>query len=156
MATAYDDGALLQAHLADLIEKRASGDHLRCWFPACGTGDDAYGTAMWLADIVGRDFCERYIKIFATDTSADDAGRSARRTISEKRLSKLSPKLPNILSKTANMRRSSRSIRGMMVFAQHDLLCDPPISRLDLIRCNLVSSSLDESREKASRRLVPL
>jgi len=141
VASGEEEGALLQAHLAGLTKGRKSEKPLRCWVPACGTGGDAYGTAMWLADIEGGDVCQESIKVFATDANLDELAVAQTGRVPKGALQDV-PKSTVHLVQDGQYMKVSRALRSLMVFAEHDLLCDPPISRLDLIRCNLFSQSL--------------
>ncbi|MEQ1659187.1 MAG: CheR family methyltransferase, partial [Hylemonella sp.] len=47
----------------------------------------------------------------------------------------------------------SKSIRDMLVFSEHDLIKDPPFSRLDLISCRNLLIYLDKDQQ---RRLITL
>ncbi len=103
---------------------------------------------MWLADIAGGESCQRRIKVFATDASAGNLA-AARTGRFPKGALQNGPETNEHRIEDGQYVKISRAVRDMMVFAEHDLLCDPPISRLDLIRCNLDSASLIGAKKES-------
>ena len=111
---------------------------IRVWTPACATGEESYSIAMMLQqelDLAGR---KREIQIFATDVN-DRALERAREgmypasiaaDVPADYVKKFFAPSENGLSVTV-----AKEIRQHIVFAKHDLLTDPPFSRLDLIIC---------------------
>ena len=111
---------------------------IRVWTPACATGEEPYSIAMMLQqelDLAGK---KREIQIFATDVN-DRALERAREGIYPASIAadvpadymkKFFTSSENGQSVTAN-----KEIRQHIVFAKHDLLTDPPFSRLDLVIC---------------------
>jgi two-component system CheB/CheR fusion protein len=114
---------------------RADGT-LRVWVPACATGEEAYSIAMLLAEHARTLVSPPAVQVFATDLD-EDAIRVARdglypdtiaADVSEERLRRF-------FVREHHGWRVRRELREQVLFAEHDLLKDPPFSRLDLVSC---------------------
>jgi two-component system CheB/CheR fusion protein len=114
---------------------RADGT-LRVWVPACATGEEAYSIAMLLAEHARAHPSPPAVQVFATDLD-EEAIRVARdglypdtiaADVSEERLRRF-------FTREHHGWRVRRELREQVLFAEHDLLKDPPFSRLDLVSC---------------------
>jgi two-component system CheB/CheR fusion protein len=127
--------ALAEKHLAQIFEQRENKD-VRMWVAGCSTGEEAYTLAMICADWMER-YGERFdVKIFATDIDRDAISRAGAGVFPESVAADLSPRLlTKYFSRRGDRFQIVRSIREMVVFAQHNLLTDPPFTNLDLVTC---------------------
>ncbi|MFP4681032.1 MAG: PAS domain S-box protein [Chitinispirillaceae bacterium] len=112
-------------------------DPVRIWTPGCATGEEAYSIAMLLQrelDAAGK---KRAVQIFATDICEEflRQGRTGRYT--EENLEGLCEEYAADFFEHTDKREFTvcRGIRENVVFAKHNVLCDPPFSRMDLIIC---------------------
>ena len=128
---------LRKAILPQLLKSKSSEDQIRIWIPACSTGEEAYSLAIILTELQEESGSKVPIQIFGTDLS-EVAISKARlgvysaadlADIPEMRLSKFFMRAEN------NNYRVDKRIRDLCVFAQHNVLKDPPFSRLDLVSC---------------------
>jgi two-component system, chemotaxis family, CheB/CheR fusion protein len=119
-----------------LFAGKEPNDSVRVWVPACATGEEAYSFAMLLLEHASRIECPPSFQVFACDLD-EEAIRTARAghypetiaaDVSEERLRRF-------FVKERIGYRVRREIREMVLFAAHDLLKDPPFSRMDLISC---------------------
>ncbi len=111
-------------------------DPIRVWVAGCATGEEAYSIAILLREGVARTNSRRPIQIFATDI--DDRAIEAARAglylgsiasdLSAERLER------NFITENGHYRVSG-DIRETCLFSVHDLVKDPPFSRLDLVVC---------------------
>jgi two-component system CheB/CheR fusion protein len=113
-----------------------SSDPIRVWVAGCATGEEAYSIAILLKEALHRADSRRRVQIFATDL--DDRAIAAARaglylgTIA----SDLSPeRLERNFVKEDGGYRVAKDIREMCLFSTHDLVKDPPFSRIDLVSC---------------------
>ena len=125
---------------------------IRVWTPACATGEEPYSIAMMLQqelDLAGK---KREIQVFATDVNDRALERAREGTypasiaadVPADYIKKFFTSSENGLSVTVN-----KEIRQHIVFAKHDLLTDPPFSRLDLVICrNLLIYLEADAQEK--------
>lgn len=130
---AYD--RLSTKWLPELISKKDDRD-LRLWVVGCSTGEEAYSLA-----IVCRECLEQYdrsldVKIFATDVDQNAIIQAGSGIYPESIAAELSPRLLNkYFFRRDEHFQIVRNIREMVVFAQHNLIKDPPFTSIDLISC---------------------
>ena len=145
-----------QSTLPALLEERSSGRELRAWCVGCSTGEEAYSLAIVFRETIERlpDAGNFKLQIFASDINPDaiafarqgDYPAAISDTVSEERLARF-------FTRTANGYRVNEEIRSMILFAQHDVILDPPFSRLDLIICRNLLIYFDANLQ---RKLLPL
>ncbi len=130
-SSAFD--ALTDAVIAPLARSPAP---IRIWVPACSTGQEAYSIAMLARHYLDRNGLDTVTRIFATDldAAAIETARAGRYPESERK------DIPDHLAmaylrQEASGFRVKKRLREMVVFGVHDLLGDPPYSRMDLISC---------------------
>ncbi len=120
-----------------LIREPASAP-LRIWTPACSTGEESYSIAIMLCDELSRMQSARDFQVFATDIN-DKALGIARRGEYSAYLENDLPAGYRHAYFTSNADGSittiNKEVRDHLIFARHDLLADPPFSKLDLIMC---------------------
>ena len=123
--------------LTPLVAECDNGASIRLWVPACATGEEAYTLAMLLAtraEAAGKQFD---IKVFATDGREDNLTVARAGIYSEAAVAPIPPPLleRHFDRMDDGSYRVVEDLRGMVVFAAHNLLRDPPFSRIDLISC---------------------
>ena len=122
--------------LAKIIESKAPSDIIRVWVPACSTGQEAYSLAMLMVEVLGEKMATTNIQIFATDLSETAINKARIGIYSKDEVVDVPPKrLQQFFTKIDGSHRIIKSIRDLCVFAKHNVLKDPPFSRLDLISC---------------------
>jgi two-component system CheB/CheR fusion protein len=117
-----------------LVEARAPNDPIRIWSTGCSTGEEAYTLAILLAEAVGDEAFKQRVKIYATDVddSALGAGRAAAYTLAQ--LEPVPEALRTKYFEAQNGVYSFRpDLRRSVIFGRHDLVQDPPISRIDFL-----------------------
>lgn len=123
--------------LPNLIQRRSASNPVRVWIAGCSTGEEAYSLAILLIDAFTKADLKPFLQIFATDVE-EDALAVARTGLygedSVKGLSEL--RLKTYFNKEAGgSYRIAKSVRESIVFAVHNLISDPPFSKLDLVVC---------------------
>lgn len=119
-----------------LLKRKKAGESLRIWVPACATGEEAYSIAMMLLEIKESQTANIPIQIFATDLSEQAIGKARVGVYTKQELETVSPKrIQRFFTKADGSFRVNKAVRDMCVFAPHNILRDPPFSRLDFISC---------------------
>jgi two-component system, chemotaxis family, CheB/CheR fusion protein len=119
-----------------LLQRKKNGDYLRLWVPACATGEEAYSLAIMLLEIQESKITNIPVQIFATDLSDHAIGKARIGIYTQQELETVSPRrIQRFFTKTEGGFRVNKAVRDMCVFAQHNILRDPPFSRLDFISC---------------------
>ena len=140
--------ALEQIVIPDLLARRRA-DGGRVWVPGCASGEEAYSIAML--------FCEQsrelprppQIQVFATDIDASALAEARRgqytaavdRQVSAERLARFFTKRGDAYSVT-------KALRDLCIFTEHDLVKDPPFSRMDLVSCRNLLIYLEPALQK--------
>ncbi|MDB5209927.1 MAG: domain S-box protein, partial [Sediminibacterium sp.] len=132
-----------------LLKRKKTGESLRIWIPACDTGEEAYSIAMMLLEIQESKTINTPVQIFATDLS-ENAIRKARIGVYTKQeLETVSPKrIQRFFTKSDGNFRVNKAVRDICVFAPHNILRDPPFSRLDFISCCNLFIYFDTAAQK--------
>ncbi|MCG7984087.1 MAG: PAS domain-containing protein [Candidatus Thiodiazotropha lotti] len=119
-----------------LQENRPLDASIRIWVPGCSMGQEAYSIAMTLLEYLGDSAADYPIQIFGSDIdeSAVEKARSGiyPETI-EDELSQV--RLQRYFHKVSGGYQVNKQLREMCVFAVHNVIKDPPFSRIDLISC---------------------
>src|SRR5215469_13168914 len=129
--------ALATQVIPALISTKSSEEPLRVWSAGTASGEEAYSLAVLLADALGEDRFRRIVKIYATDAdneALNDArhGRYPERQLVEAFGDERAHRFFEVESGYGVFRSE---LRRTLIFGRHDLVQDPPISRIDLITC---------------------
>ncbi|EOR95598.1 Chemotaxis protein methyltransferase CheR [Arcticibacter svalbardensis MN12-7] len=131
--------SLCNTILPALISKKNEQETLRIWVAGCATGQEAYSIAICVKEYLGSRTETMKIQIFATDISEPAITRARSGLYRSTEMSGMSPdRLKLYFTETDGSYQISKEIRDLCVFAQHNLLTDPPFSRMDLISCRNV------------------
>ncbi|QAZ66584.1 PAS domain S-box protein [Solidesulfovibrio carbinolicus] len=122
--------------LPDILGRLEPGEVMRVWAAACSTGEEAYSLAMLLAERPEVRQGRRAIKLFATDIDAKALETARRGVYHARHAAVLSPARREAFCRpSGDACQMARQLRESMVFAQHNLLRDPPFLGMDLIVC---------------------
>ncbi len=135
----YDRG---YAQLAEAIETHLLADRhnetpLRIWVPGCATGEEAYSIAIALAELFAARGMSPAFTIFASDIDAQ-AIDIARRGVYPASIAEqlCDSQLARYFEPVGRGQyRFRHALRERIVFAEHNVVADPPYSRLDMISC---------------------
>ncbi len=133
-----------------LMRARAPGDEVRVWVPACASGEESYSVAILLQEYANTLQHPPRLQIFASDINdaALAVGRAAVYPLSIA-ADIAEPRLLAFFEKDARGRYRVRpAVRETVVFAHHNVLGDPPFSRLDLICCRNLLIYLDRTAQE--------
>jgi len=143
--------------LPALMTRRAADDTgLRAWVVGCSTGEEAFSLAMAFTEaaeaVPGGSTCK--LHVFATDLSADAIAVARSGLYPATIAHDMSPeRLARFFSERAGGFLINKDIREMVLFAQHDVILDPPFTRLDFLSCRNLMIYFGTALQQ---RLVPL
>ena len=130
--------------LPQLVENKLTSEPLRIWVPACSTGQEAYSIAMLLLEVLGERASSLTIQLFATDLSQSAVTKARLGSYTRGEVMDVSPRrLQRFFTKVDDHYRINKTVRDLCVFAPHNLLKDPPFSRLNFISCRNLLIYLD-------------
>lgn len=111
-------------------------EEVRLWVAACSTGEEAYTLAMLLAEYREKSNNFFKIKIFATDIDQRAIEKASLGLYPESIVADVPPELLNkyFIRREDNF-QIVQKIREMVVFAQHNLLKDPPFTNISILSC---------------------
>jgi two-component system CheB/CheR fusion protein len=128
--------ALERDVIPKIFEESGENEQIRAWSIACATGEEAYSLAMLLADQNALSPKPRPIQVFASDIDERAINTARRGLYPESIITDVAPtRLRQYFSKENRHYAVSKAIRDQVLFASHNLLRDPPFSRLHLICC---------------------
>ena len=132
-----------------ILKTKAGNEKFRIWIPACATGEEAYSIAMIIMEIQEANGSNIPVQIFATDLSAQAIARARIGEYDNNEIKMVSPKrLQRFYTKSGSKYRIAKLVRDMCVFAPHNILGDPPFSRVDFISCCNLFIYLDNTAQK--------
>jgi two-component system, chemotaxis family, CheB/CheR fusion protein len=122
--------------LPRILDKKKSGDVIKIWVTACSTGEEAYSLAILVHEHLKLTGEDPEVKIFATDVDKEAINFASKGMYSEKIANDVSPqRLDAYFVKEGKHYCINQNIRKMVIFAHHNILKDPPFSKIDLISC---------------------
>jgi two-component system CheB/CheR fusion protein len=131
--------ALSHRVFPQLVENRSAKAPIRLWVSGCATGEEAYSLAICLVEFLEQAKSNVPIQLFSSDINSDSVERARRGFYPENISADVTPqRLQRYFTRTGEGYRINKDIRERCVFATHDLIKDPPYSRLDLITCRNV------------------
>jgi two-component system, chemotaxis family, CheB/CheR fusion protein len=126
----------LASRVPALFEGKDPKDSVRVWVVGCATGEEAYSVAMVLAEHAATIPDPPRIQMFATDIDEHGYAWARAALYPADAVANISPaRLARFFTKEAGGYRVAKSLRELVLFAGHNVLHDPPFSRLDLISC---------------------
>lgn len=122
--------------IPELFKDRAAGDEVRAWVAACASGEEAYSLAMLLADQSAQMESPPAFQVFASDIDDDAIGVARAGAYPGSIITDVTPtRLRQYFKREDSRYRIRKALRDRILFASHNLLRDPPFSRLDMISC---------------------
>jgi two-component system CheB/CheR fusion protein len=126
--------ALTTEVLPRVLSGRRDGSPLRIWMPGCTGGQQAYSLAIFLLDYLEKQGITLPVQLFATDLNKAAIDRARIGIYDPGELTQISSRRKKkYFVKRPDGMHVSNAIREMCVFATHNLLKDPPFSRVDII-----------------------
>jgi two-component system CheB/CheR fusion protein len=117
-----------------IVESREPADPIRIWSTGCSTGEEAYTLAMLFAEAVGEEAFKQRVKIYATDVDDGALGTGRTAAYSPAQLEPVPEQLREKYFEAQNGGYGFRpDLRRSVIFGRHDLVQDPPISRIDFL-----------------------
>jgi len=140
--------------LPDLIARRSEHESFRVWAAGCATGEEVYSIVILVMECLDELGIRRDIQVFGTDLDHTSIEKAREGVYPENIAADLSlERLKDFFEKENTNYRVRRAVREPVVFAAHNLLKDPPFSRLDLLVCRNLLIYLEP---KAQKKLLPL
>jgi two-component system, chemotaxis family, CheB/CheR fusion protein len=132
-----------------LFEGKDADGFVRVWVSGCATGEEAYSLAILLREHVATLAAPPQVQVFATDIDVQALETARQALYPEGIATQISPeRLERFFVRHGNMYQVSREIRDLCLFSLHNLIADPPFSRLDLVSCRNLLIYLESELQK--------
>lgn len=140
--------------IPSLFENKAPDDEVRVWVAGCATGEEAYSLAILLHEYARTLEAPPSIQVFATDVDTEGLA-TARAGVYPPTIAAdvPAPRLDRFFQQEDDQYRVTPSLRNSVVFAEHNLIEDPPFSNLDLVCCRNLLIYLDQTLQEYVFRL---
>jgi two-component system, chemotaxis family, CheB/CheR fusion protein len=141
--------ALKTQVIPSLFDGRDPNETIRVWIPGCATGEEAYSVSMLLLEEASRRDVRPSIQVFGSDLDVRALGlaregrypASIETDVSEERLRRF-------FTREGDGYRVRQELRDVVLFSVHDMLKDPPFSRVDFVSCRNVLIYLDRELQE--------
>ena len=137
-----------------LLQDRSPQDPIRVWVLGCATGEEAYSLAIALTEYISDSGARVPLMVYATDLNNIGIERARSGLYPKSIANEISPeRLRRFFVEVDGGYRVAKAIREVCIFARHNVLGDPPFSRMDLISCRNVMIYMEAGLQ---RKLLPL
>lgn len=146
--------ALEREVMPELFANRGEdGDRVRVWAAGVATGEEAYSLAMLLDQASAASPTQTPFQLFATDID-EKAIAVARAGVYPETIVTDVPaeRLRQFFSRDQSQFRVKKKLRERVLFALHNILSDPPFSKLDLVCCRNLMIYLDRDAQAEALR----
>jgi DNA-binding CsgD family transcriptional regulator len=133
-----------------LFEGKGAGEQVRVWTTGCATGEEAYSLAMLLIEQAARLASPPSIQVFAGDIDEQALAYARAGVYPDSIAADLSSeRLGRFFVREGQYYRVKRELREAVLFSPHNVLRDPPFSKLDMVSCrNLLIYINRETQER--------
>jgi two-component system CheB/CheR fusion protein len=140
--------------LPHIFKNKSYEQPIRIWVPGCTTGEEAYTIAIIIREHIQNVKGNFRVQIFGTDIDSEAIETARTGTYPDTIAVDISPeRLRRYFVKEGSKYKIKDEIREMVVFAAHNLIKDPPFSKMDLISCRNVLIYMGSELQK---RVIPL
>jgi len=130
----------LEKHvIPELLKHKTAQDDFRVWSVGCATGEEPYSLAMLLIEATAHLDSPPRLQVFASDMHEQSLTKARSGIYLGDIQSEVNPqRLKRFFHQENGGFRIRDEVRELVVFVPHNLLGDPPFSKLDLIACRNV------------------
>ncbi len=140
--------------MPDLLTRRPDEEPFRVWAAGCATGEEIYSVVIMIMECLDDLGLRKDLQVFGTDLDHKAIEKAREGLYPENIVADLTPeRLKRFFEKENSLYRVRKEVREPVVFASHNVLKDPPFSRLDLLICRNLLIYLEA---KAQKKILPL
>jgi two-component system CheB/CheR fusion protein len=127
---------LEQMVIPNLFAGKNADNAVRVWVPGCATGEEAYSLAILLREHMDHMTAVPKVHVFGTDIDESAIATARLGRYPETLMKGLAPeRLRRFFNSVPGGVIVSTEIRELCTFSPHNLVRDPPFSRMDLVSC---------------------
>lgn len=140
--------ALERTVVPAVLEDPVDGQ-VRVWVAGCATGEEAYSVAMLLAEQADVLAEPPSLQIFATDLDEEAIAFAREGVYPDTAVADMGEeRARRFFTREGSFLRVKQELRERILFTPHDLLRDPPFSRLDLLTCRNILIYLEKGLQE--------
>jgi two-component system CheB/CheR fusion protein len=141
--------------LPPIIDGRSPERPIRVWCAGCASGQEAFSVAMLFAELLPIPTMQSQVKIYATDIDEGALDQARHSVYTSKEVESVPEDLlKRYFEPTDGAYRLRSDLRRCVIFGRHDLIQDPPISRIDLLVCrNTLMYMTHQAQDRVLRSL---
>lgn len=133
--------------LSELLQ--SDQDEFRIWCSGCSSGEEVYSLAILISELQDKTGDQRSWKLFGTDINPDALATARRGVYDSNALMAVSTdQIERYFENDHGILTVSSRLRSMCVFARHNVLSDPPFSKVDLISCRNLMIYVDQAAQE--------
>jgi len=122
--------------IAPLVERKQREQPIRIWVPGCSSGEEAYSIVIAIFEECERQGKHPPVQLFGTDLDEEAIGVARGGLYPTNIAGDLSIEhLQRYFTQENGQYSVQRRLRECVVFAEQNLISDPPFSNLDLVSC---------------------
>lgn len=126
----------LQNHLASDLLRQRPEEQFRVWVAASSTGEEVYSLAITILEAMEASSRKRDLKIFATDVDEDSLQRAGKGVYPLSAVGEIGPsRLARYFTRAGDTVIVKPFLREAIIFAHHNVVTQPPFTRIDLASC---------------------
>ncbi|MDB5276953.1 MAG: chemotaxis protein CheR [Ferruginibacter sp.] len=119
-----------------VLKGLAKGEELKIWVAGCATGEEAYSLAILIHEQLKDNLKEVVVKIFATDIDAVALVHAGKGIYAAGIAKDITPeRLEKYFITEGDSYKVKPEIRSMLIFAQHNIVKNPPYCNMHFISC---------------------
>lgn len=146
---------LAEKVISPMVASKQASDTIRVWTAGVATGEEAYSIGMLFIEAFERERRWPNLKIFATDVDQQCIETAGIGQYPESAAAEISPeRLERFFVRKGDNFLIKNDLRQCIVFARHNLLADPPFTKMDMVVCrNTLIYFKSAAQERALRSL---
>ncbi|MEZ4655122.1 MAG: CheR family methyltransferase [Candidatus Eisenbacteria bacterium] len=126
----------LQERLEAELLRREDNAPLRIWVAACASGEEVYSIAILVLETLEKVGQNRAVKIFATDIDDESLAKASKASYPAANIVDIgAARVARYFDHQGDSVTVKPEIRELVIFAQHNLVTDPPFTKVDLVSC---------------------
>ncbi|MBL8473519.1 MAG: PAS domain S-box protein [Rhodocyclaceae bacterium] len=130
-------GVLRDHVVPKILDRLPEEEEVRIWVCGCSTGEEAYSIAILFLEGFEQRARPVRIKILATDLHRESLQTAAEGLYPETSFTEIPIELREkyFIEQSDRSYRVTANLRKALIFSEHNLLRDPPFTRIDLVSC---------------------
>lgn len=140
---------LRKSVLPQILQNDSADNRVRLWVAGCATGEEVYSLAMLVLEWMWSEGVNVDVRIFATDVHEQSLEIASMGFYPAYKVADIPEEwLRRYFIAVQDGYRVTKQLRDMVVFAPHNLIQDPPFTKIDLICCRNLLIYLNAAAQK--------